>query len=57
MDGTQIDVSLSPAELSLVLMALDDLITGWALNEQHAAARDLRARLGQLEHDAHRRRH
>lgn len=54
-DGVQIEVSLSPAELSLVLLALDDLIGGWALDEQIQAARALRDRLQLAESEAYRR--
>jgi hypothetical protein len=54
-DGVQIEVSLSPAELSLVLLALEDLIGGWALDEQIRAARTLRDRLQLAESEAYRR--
>lgn len=55
MADVEIDVTFTPAELSLVLMALDDLITGWALNEQHVTARNLRARLSEAERAAYRK--
>jgi hypothetical protein len=50
-----IEIRLTAAELSLITLALDDLISGWALDEQRRLARELRDRLYVAEREAIRR--